>query len=578
MARYLKAAVLGASVLQGVFAQGNSTGLKCPSTSSFTPLTATKFFANLNPGWNLGNTLDAVETEGSWNNPPVVASTFDDVQKSGYKSIRLPITWAYHFTSASPSWTVDPAWLQRVEDVVDMVLSRGLYAIVNVHHDSWTWADLTKSDTNVTMVEERMYALWYQIGTKLGCKSSALGFEPINEIPGTTAEHGETVNRLNSIFLQAINDAGGFNAQRVVTLVGAGEDGLKTTQWFKRPDAKFKNPWGIQYHYYSPYDFIFSAWGKTTWGSDADKAALDADLAMVRGNFTDVPLVIGEWASSPVATETAARWRYIDYFVRMAAKYNTSTILWDNGADFLNRATHQWRDQVAQDIYINAVKGTPNALPDSTTDGSLEQQSSAYIYHKQGTNISSVTLPFNFNGNTLSKNIVSSTSGKSLAKGTDYTVSGSSITFTPSFLASVFTPSSPTGSLANLTLTFNKGAKLSINMLQYATPSLSTTSSKLPAVSADLLIPVKWAGQDRPAAVKATKLDGTYLVDDWTQYLPEIQRGRMTYSGQWNWNAEGVILTAATLDAVRAAGQTTAFMIEFYPREPKNAVNYTITV
>jgi endoglucanase len=37
-----------------------------------------------------------------------------------------------------------------------------------------------------------------------------------------------------------------------VTLVGAGEDGLKTTQWFKRPDAKFKNPWGIQYHYYSP--------------------------------------------------------------------------------------------------------------------------------------------------------------------------------------------------------------------------------------------------------------------------------------------------------------------------------------
>ncbi|OAL05978.1 glycoside hydrolase [Phaeosphaeriaceae sp. SRC1lsM3a] len=553
MGRYVAAAVLGAAALQG-------------------------FFDALNPGWNLGNTLDAVETEGSWNNPPVVAGTFDDVKKSGYKSIRLPVTWAYHFTSQSPDWTVDPKWLQRVEDVVDMVLSRGLYAIVNVHHDSWTWADLTKSDTNVTMVEEKMYKLWYQIGTKLACKSSLLAFEPINEIPGTTAEHGATVNRLNTIFLQAINDAGGFNPQRVVTLVGAGEDGLKTTQWFKRPDAKFKNPWGIQYHYYSPYDFIFGAWGKTTWGSDADKASLEADLAMVRGNFTDVPLVIGEWASSPVATEAAARWRYFDYFTRTAAKYNTSTILWDNGADFLDRATHQWRDVVAQNIYQNAAKGTPNALPDSTTDGSLTQQSSAYIYHKKGTNFSDVTLPFHFNGNKLNKNIVLSSSNKPLNQGKDYTVSGESITFKSTFLASVFTPSSSTGSLANLTLSFDRGAALSVNMLQYATPSLASTSSQLPAVSADLLLPLTWEGQNRPAAVKATKLDGTYLVDDWTQYLPEIQRGRMTYSGQWDWSAQGVILKAATLDAVRAAGITTSFMIEFYPREPKNAVNYTITV
>jgi endoglucanase len=230
----------------------------CPSTSKFSPISAGKFFDALNPGWNLGNTLDATETEGSWNNPPVVGSTFDDIKKSGYKGIRLPVTWAYHFASQSPDWAVDAKWLQRVEDVVDMVLSRGFYTIVNVHHDSWTWADLTKADTNVTMVEERMYKLWYQIGTKLACKSSMLAMEPINEIPGTTAEHGAVVNRLNDIFLQAINDAGGFNPQRVVTLVGAGEDGVKTTQWFKRPDAKFKNPWGIQYHYYSPCELSLS--------------------------------------------------------------------------------------------------------------------------------------------------------------------------------------------------------------------------------------------------------------------------------------------------------------------------------
>src|SRR5689334_1924235 len=97
-------------------------------------------------------------------------------------------------------------------------------------------------------------------------------------------------------------------------------------------------------------DFIFSAWGKTIWGSDADKAALEADIAAVRGNFTDVPLVIGEWSASPVALEPAARWRYFDHFVRMAAKYNTSIMLWDNGNDYLDRSSHKWRDPVAQSI------------------------------------------------------------------------------------------------------------------------------------------------------------------------------------------------------------------------------------
>ncbi|KAF2264350.1 endoglucanase D precursor [Lojkania enalia] len=547
-------------------------------SETFTSISAADFVAAMNPGWNVGNTLDAVEDEGDWNNPPVIGGTFDDIKAAGFKGIRLPVTWAYHFTSQSPDWTVDPVWLQRVSDVVDMITSRGFYAIVNVHHDSWNWFDYTQPSANVTQIEERFYKLWYQIGTKLACKGSQVAFEPINEPPGTTAEHGAELNKLNNVFLQAINDAGGFNAQRVVTLVGSGEDGIKTSQWFKKPDSKFKNPWAIQYHYYSPYDFIFSAWGKTTWGSAEDKALLDTDLASVRGNFTDIPLIIGEWAASPVATETAARWKYFDFFLRTAAKYNTATILWDNGADFLNRATHQWRDTVALNIMKNAVKGTPNALPESTTDGSAtSQSSSAYIYHKLNTAVTDVSLPFQLNGNTLQSIRLTST-GKALAKGSDYSISGSNITFKSPFLSTILTPGSPIGSLANLTLSFSAGADLLANVLQYTTPTLRSTSSALPATSSDLHIPITWPGANRPATVKATKSDGTYLVDDWTQWLGPLQQGRMTYSGQWDWDGESVILRSTVLDAVRASGKSTTFMIEFYPRVPGNSVNYTLTV
>lgn len=109
-----------------------STGAAC--TGSFNAISAASFVDRLHPGWNLGNTLDAVPDEGSWNNVPVVASTFDTVKAAGFKSVRLPVTWAYHFTGSSPDWTVDPTWLQRVSDVVDMITSRGLYVIVDVHH------------------------------------------------------------------------------------------------------------------------------------------------------------------------------------------------------------------------------------------------------------------------------------------------------------------------------------------------------------------------------------------------------------------------------------------------------------
>jgi endoglucanase len=164
---------------------------------------------------------------------------------------------------------VDPAWLQRVSDVLDMITSRGLYAIVNVHHgeiyfseialefrtdkgiDSWIWADVTQSGANLTMIEEKFYRLWYQIGTKLGCKSNMVAFEAINEPPVNNAQDAAELNKLNQIFLQAINNAGGFNSKRVVNLVGGGEDSIKTSQWFKAPTG-FSNPYAIQFHYYSP--------------------------------------------------------------------------------------------------------------------------------------------------------------------------------------------------------------------------------------------------------------------------------------------------------------------------------------
>ncbi|OKP12249.1 Endoglucanase B [Penicillium subrubescens] len=505
-------------------------------TGTFSAISASDFVAKLHPGWNLGNTLDATPNEGSWNNAPVAASTFSAVQKAGFKSVRIP--------------------------------------------DSWIWADVTASGANLTMIEEKFYRLWYQVGTKLACKSSLVAFEPINEPPCNTATDAAEINKLNKIFLQAINDAGGFNPQRVVTLVGGGEDSVKTSQWFVAPTG-FSNPYAIQFHYYSPYDFIFSAWGKTIWGSDTDKAAVTTDFTLIRNNFTNIPILIGEYDASPTNTEPAARWKYTDHLIRTALGLNFACVLWDNGLDHLDRNAGTWRDPNSISMITKSTASTANSLPDSTEDSSATSQwSSAYIFHQYGTSVVAQSLPFIFNGNTLTS--ISDSTGSTLTSGTDYSVSGANITFSASYLSKKLSATTAPGVIANLTLTFSGGRSSPVvQIVQWKPPTLSSTTAIASSVSgSDLSIPITWGGLPTVAAVKALTTSGVYLVDTWTVYLGPLQQARATYSSQYNWDSSHVIITSSAISSVISAGVSTVFTFEFYPRVAGgvNAVNFTLTV
>jgi endoglucanase len=299
---------------------------------------------------------------------------------------------------------------------------------------------------------------------------------------------------------------------------------------------------------------------------------------LIRQNFTDIPLVIGEWAASVTTTEPAARWKYLDFFVRTAAKYNTATMLWDNGDDFFDRAAHTWRDPSSKDIIFNAAKGVPNSLAESTEDARASSQtSSAFIFHKVGQTVSAQTLPFKLNGNTFKA--VTGPSGAALSSPADYSFAGSSITFTPSFLNKYVSPSATPGTKANLTVSFSAGAPLQIQIVQWDVPTLSGAAKSSKAENGkELRIPITWKGIPKVAAVKALLSDGKFLADDWTQYLGPLQAGYATYNNHWNWDAGNLILTKGASDAVVNARKTATFTFEFWPRVPGNSVSYTLTV
>ena len=68
----------------------------------------------------------------------------------------------------STDYRVDPAWMNRVREVVDYVLDEGMYCILNVHHDTGdhgeekngaAWLVADKFDA----AKDRYAALWQQI-------------------------------------------------------------------------------------------------------------------------------------------------------------------------------------------------------------------------------------------------------------------------------------------------------------------------------------------------------------------------------------------------------------------------------
>jgi endoglucanase len=465
--------------------------------------------------------------------------------------------------------------MDRVETVVDEALSLGFYVILNVHHDSWVWMDVTASGANYTMIEEKFTRLWSQIGTRFKCKSSKLLFEAVNEPTGSTQAHADELNKLNGLFLQAINQAGGYNPQRVVSLSGMGMDTVKTSQYFVAPTTYPSQPWGLQFHYYSPYDFIFGAWGKTIWGSDADKATLLNDLTLFNGNFSSIPAFVGEYDASPASTETAARWKYFDYFVRAAKSFKYSTILWDNGNDMYNRAANTWNDPTTINIIMSATAGVTNTLADSTEDGSTTSQtSSAYIFHKVGDAVTAQTATYLLNGNTLVS--IKNSAGTALTS-SQYSISSAGVvTFTSTYLSTLYSSTSAAGIKDTLTLTFSAGAPLTLQIVQYDTPVIPTTSYTVNPAS-DLYIPVTYKGLPQVAAVKALLADGTYIDNSWTVYLGPLQQARWTF-GSWGFDGSNFIVYASGLTEIKSSGQTVTLTVEFFPRSVgANAVNITFT-
>jgi endoglucanase len=315
-------------------------------------LSSLQLAPQLSPGWNLGNTLEAIggtppyhtSQETAWGNPAASQALFDGVKAAGFRSVRIPVAWKQY---ADAGDNIDPAWMTRVTEVVNYAHNAGLYAIVNVHWDGG-WLQPTYAERNEA--NARLRKFWTQIAANFRNHGDTLLFAGTNEVMvegdygPPTAEYCEVQNGFNQEFVNAVRATGGNNASRhlVVQAFNTNIDYAQTCN-ARMPGDSIAGRQMMEVHFYDPYSFTLDVnssswkWGEAAVPGDwANEAHVDSTFQKMKTNFIDkgVPVILGEYAASLRTEYDPAGYyrKYWDQYVTRAAfQRGLVPIYWDNG-------------------------------------------------------------------------------------------------------------------------------------------------------------------------------------------------------------------------------------------------------
>lgn len=308
--------------------------------SVFEEETAFKAAANFGPGFNLGNTLDSTSYnlkdakagkvgwivqwgkkdaqgnllpeawETAWGQPIVTEEQVDYILSLGFSTVRIPITWAEHIDDENH---IDPLWMARVKEVVDMFHSRGIYVIINMHHDGGADGWIEASHASYTAYSQRFAAVWTQIAETFADYDERLLFESMNEVldannnwSSPTPAAADWINKWNALFVKTVRNTGGNNAKRnliLMTYSGGGAD--SNFSKFVLPEDVSPNHLMITVHNYDPQAFTWTnaTWTRMTarWNETVHGSVLRSsfDIYKKYSDLFGVPVVLGEYNADP---------------------------------------------------------------------------------------------------------------------------------------------------------------------------------------------------------------------------------------------------------------------------------------
>jgi len=316
--------------------------------------------AQMTPGINLGNTMEALPNETAWGNPVPSQALMDGYRAAGFRSVRIPLSWRPYEDS---DHHIDAKWMAHVKEVVDEARRAGLYVMINTHWDGG-WMNHPDHEHQAA-IQARLAAWWRQIATAFEDEDDHLLFAGSNEVgvdnsvAPPTPEQAAVQNAFNQTFVDAVRATGGRNATRYLVFQSFATNIGHAIQFSTVPRDSVRGRLLIEVHYYDPYNFTINGNSKVwQWGRRAtDRAAtdpwadepwVDKQFGLMKSHFVDrgVGVIVGEYGAyaKPGFPGT-------EPYVRDWARYVTGAIRrnglvpmwWDTGA-LVDRRTGATRD------------------------------------------------------------------------------------------------------------------------------------------------------------------------------------------------------------------------------------------
>ena len=426
----------GYITIKGVFsgAQEGGQGEDPQVSDKLIGKTAMEITSLIRVGWNLGNSLDAngssgLSAETSWGNPVTTQSMIDKVQSAGFNAIRVPVSWAKHVSqNGQYTYAVDAQWMARVKEVVDYCYGKGMFVIINLHHDD---DNFYPSSEKLSASKEYVKDLWTQIATEFADYDQHLIFECLNEprLVGDTYEWWFIksspvsqvldailcINTLNQTAVDAIRGVNkGYNSERIIGCPGydASIDGC-TVSSYKLPNDVANNRLAVSVHAYLPYNFCGNAdvsTGATDLFSESMKGEIKTLYETIDSYFIQkgVAAYIGETGCSS-RNNPAEIVKWAECFFGYSKSYSVPCFIWDNNFFYenyvsssqyngtpynassfglLNRATLTWNDEELIDVIMNATESqTENVSVVSTLTNEFKiyvNQGKIYVQNEAG--------------------------------------------------------------------------------------------------------------------------------------------------------------------------------------------------
>lgn len=409
----LFAVVIAAAMTLSTLSAGGAISAPKAQASDFTDLNQSEIVSAMGAGWNLGNQLESAlngtPSETNWGNPVINEDLIKAVKNAGFKSIRIPVSYLSKIGSA-PGYTIDSSWLNRIQQVVNMCINNGLYAIINMHGDGYNSIDggwLLCNGSDQTTIRAKYQACWEQIAARFKDYDEHLIFESMNEeFDGSYSTPNSTyysnINQLNQIFVNTVRQTGGNNDKRWLLLPGWNTDIEYTTgnYGFQIPSDNYlsssvasgQKRIMISVHYYDPWDFCGERSSSVTqWGPNAtnsSKVASYGDVSYLITMFQKLytsftsqgyPVVIGEYGAIDKSVydsvNTTCRADFASKVCTYAKQYGCVPIWWDNGVTdtygfaLFNRNTYAVTQQsiidAIMDVYENGTTNPDNPSTDT---------------------------------------------------------------------------------------------------------------------------------------------------------------------------------------------------------------------